>query len=141
MGKYPHGLSNKYVELIKQLRAPPGTDLTRLPYPLMLKDKVKDGRSDYRPESCMAELNLVFQCWTTHDFDQSKCTKEAASLMACFEKSMKDAERAKLEAQGFIKEGITTIGKHTKLSSQQVNALLKKNPHAFPNDGKKYRKT
>ena len=61
MGKYPHGLSNKYAELIKQLRAPPGTDLTRLPYPLMLKDKVKDGRSDYRPESCMAELNLVFQ--------------------------------------------------------------------------------
>ena len=61
MGKYPHGLANKYKELLKQMRAPPGSDLTRLPYPLMLKDKVKDGRSDIRGDSCMAELNLVFQ--------------------------------------------------------------------------------
>jgi len=140
MGKYPHGLANKYKELLKQMRAPPGSDLTRLPYPLMLKDRVKDAGSDIRGDTCMAQLSMVFQCWTTHDFDQSKCTAEAAALIACFEKSMKDVEQAKTEARGFIKEGVTTIGKHTKLSSHQVNALLKKNPHPFPNDGKKYRK-
>jgi len=140
MGKYPHGLANKYKELMTQLRAPPGTDLKRLPYPLMLKDKVKDRGSEIEQRSCMTELNMVFHCFSTHEFDQSKCTKETEALMACFNESVKDLEKRKADSRGELKEGQTALAKHAKLTAKQVNSLLKKNPHPFPDDGKKYRK-
>ena len=61
MGRYPNGLTNKYVEVMKQMRAPPGSDLKKLPYPLMLKDRVKDRGSEIEPRNCMSEINMVFQ--------------------------------------------------------------------------------
>lgn len=140
MGRYPNGLTNKYVEVMKQMRAPPGSDLKKLPYPLMLKDRVKDRGSEIEPRNCMSEINMVFQCFSTHDFDQAKCSKETESLMACFNDSVKDLEKKKADSKGFLKEGQRTMGKHSKLNAKQVNTLLEKAPHAFPQDGKKYRK-
>jgi len=133
-------LAHKYHELVKQLRAPPGTDLTRLPYPLMLKDKVKNRGSEIEPRSCMSELNMVFQCFSENDFDQAKCSKQTEALMACFNESVKDLEKRKADSRGLLKEGQTMVGKKSKLTANQVGELLKKNPHPFPNDGKKYRK-
>jgi len=144
MGKYPNGLAHKYAELVKQMRAPPGTDLTKLKFPLMLKDRVKPRGSDIEPRTCTSQLNVVFHCLSSYEFDQSKCTKESEALMKCFNESVKDMERKKADSRGELKGGQTSMGKNTKLTGKQVNALLQKAPHPFPDGlkgpGNKYRR-
>ena len=61
VGKYWSKPKGKLLR--KQLEAKPGTDLTsgRMPYPFMLKDKVKATGSNIQPETCLTEMNLLFQ--------------------------------------------------------------------------------
>ena len=78
MGKYPNGLAHKYAELVKQMRAPPGTDLTKLKFPLMLKDRVKPRGSDIEPRTCTSQLNVVFHV---------SCGRGQKMMLICYDGS------------------------------------------------------
>lgn len=91
--------------------------------PLKLKNKVS-GKGDNTSEIyCLYEMSVLLACFKSNEYNQKVCSKEIENFQQCYNESVKTKQGKKeKEAKGILIPG------EKKLSSKQVNTLLRKFP-------------
>ncbi|XP_053203104.1 uncharacterized protein LOC128387854 [Panonychus citri] len=91
--------------------------------PLRCRNSVIPRKGQKEDVVCIKEMLNLFACMKLNDLNEKECPKELDAFQKCYGKFVED-----FQAKQLIKDHMEPIPGQTKLTSHQVNVMLKRYP-------------